>query len=103
MVVRVWKCRSFAQSTRAEHVGEEGRDVVDVEAGVVLVGDDPEVLRQRHLPLAEDGVGDGQDLLRPSLAGVGHVPLAGDGQEQGMDAGRVDGVDGVHARRSRWG
>ena len=60
-------------------------------------GDDQQVLRQRQLPLAEDRVGDGEDLLRPALGGVGHVALAGDGQEQRVDAGRVDGVDGAHA------
>jgi len=43
-----------------QDVAEEGRDVVDVEVGVVLLGGDQEVLGQRHLPLAEDGVGRGQ-------------------------------------------
>ncbi len=66
--------------------------------GVVLARDDQQVLGQRELPLAEEGVGDGQDLLRPAHRGVGHVPFAGDGQEQGVDTGGIDGVDRVDAR-----
>src|SRR5262249_6469737 len=42
-----------------EQVAEEAGDVVDVEGGVVLAGDDEQVLGQRELPLAEDGVGAG--------------------------------------------
>ncbi len=70
---------------------------MDVERGLVLAGDDQQVFGQRELALAQERVGDGQDLLGASHRGVGHVALAGDGQEQGVDAGGVDGVDGVDA------
>ena len=103
MVVRVWKCRSFVQSTALEQVPEEAGNVVNVEARVVFVGRDQEVLRQRKLALAEQGVGDREDFLRPAHCGVGDVALAGDRQEQGMDAGGVDGVNGIERRRRRWG
>ena len=80
-----------------EQVPEEARDVVDVERRVVFARDDQQVLGQRELPLAEDRVGGGQNLLRAPHRRIGHVPLAGDGQKQRMNAGRVDGVDGVDA------
>ena len=96
IVVRVWKWRSFDQSTRRRTWREEGGDVVDVEAGVVLVGDDPEVFRQRELPLAEDRVGGGEDLLGAADGRVGDVAFAGDREEQRVDAGGIHGVDGPH-------
>ena len=107
IVVRVWKCRSVRQSTRSSKWREEARDVVDVERRLVFPGDDQQVLGQRELPLAEQGVGGGQDFLGASHGRVGDVALAGDGQKQGVNAGGVDGVDrvdaGKHARDDRPG
>ncbi len=97
IVVRVWKCRSVRPVDALEKVTEESRDVVDVERRVILAGDDQEVFGQRELALTEQGIGDGQDLLWPSHAGVGDVTFAGDGQEKGMHSGRIDGVNGMDA------
>ncbi len=47
------------------------------------------------------GVGQGEQFPRPRRLGVGHVPLAADGQQQRMHAGRVDGVDRLHAGNDR--
>src|SRR5262249_35619605 len=80
-----------------EQVTEEAGDVVDVEGGVVLAGDDEQVLGQGELPLAEDGVGAGEQLLGKAGGGVGDVALAADGEQEGVDPGSVDGVDGVEA------
>src|SRR5262249_50819364 len=80
-----------------QQVAEEGRDVVDVEFRVVLPGDDEQVLGQRQLPLAQEGVGAGEEFLRPPPLRVRDVALAADGQKEGVDAGGVNGVDGVDA------
>ena len=101
MVVQVWKCRSRPPVHALQQVPEERRNVVNVEVGIVLAGDDEQVLRQRQLPLAEDGVGAGEQLLRPALLGIGNVALAADGQQQRMHAGRIDGVNRVHAGHHR--
>src|SRR5262249_60404669 len=66
----------------------ERLDVVDVEVGDVLAGQDEEVFRQRQLPLAEDGVGDGEQLLRLADGGGGDGALAADRQQQRGGAGR---------------
>ena len=49
-----------------EQVAQERGNVVNVERRIVLARDDQQVLRQRKLPLAEDGVGGREDLLRPA-------------------------------------
>ena len=54
---------------------------------------DQQILGQRQLPLAEDGVGLGQQFLRFALGGIGEVALAADGQQQRMDPGGIDGMD----------
>ena len=69
IVVQVWKCRSVRQSMRSSRCVRKARDVVDVQAGCVFLGDDEQVLGQRQLSLAEDGVGAGQQFLRPAFAG----------------------------------
>lgn len=80
-----------------EQVAEELVDVVDVEFGGVVAGDDEQVFGEAHLALAEDGIGLGQQFHGASGRGVGDVALAADSQKQGMNAGGVDGVDGVDA------
>ncbi len=74
---------------------------MDVELRIVLLGHDQQVLGQRQLPLAEDGVGVGQQFLRFAAAGIRDVALAADRQQQRMHAGRVDRVDRVHAGDDR--
>ena len=84
-----------------QQVPEERRDVVDVESRIVLPGHDQQILGQRKLPLAENGVGAGEQFLRLALLGIGDVALAADGQQQRMDAGRIDGVDRMDAGDDR--
>ena len=97
MVVRVWKCRSVARIEPFQDVPEEGRNIVNIESGVVFASGEEQVLRQRQLPLAEDGVGERQQFLGSVRRRVGHVALAADRQEQRMHAGRIDGMDRVNA------
>ena len=99
IVVRVWKCKSVRQSTRSSKWREETRDVVDVERRLVFARDDQQVLGQRELPLTEQGIGGGQDLLGAPHGRVGHIPLAGDGQKKGVNAGGIDGMHRVDARK----
>ena len=56
--------RSSSRRARAGGAGSAAMSWMS-SVGVVLAGDDQQVLGQRQLPLAEDGVGDGQQLLRP--------------------------------------
>ena len=81
-----------------QHVAEELGHVADVQLRVVLAGDDPQVLGQRQLPVAQQGVGQREQFPRPAALLVGHVALAADGQQQRMHAGRVDRMDRPHAR-----
>ena len=81
-----------------QHVAQEVGHVAHVQLRVVLAGDDPQILRQRQLPVAQQGVGQRQQLPRPTPLLVGHVALAADGQQQRMHAGGIHGVDRPHAR-----
>ena len=51
-----------------QHVAEELGHVAHVQARVVLAGGDPEILGQRHLPVAQQGVGLRQQFPRPARA-----------------------------------
>ncbi len=82
----------------AEHVPKERGDVVHVEPRIVLPGSDPQVLGQRELPLAENRVGRGQQLLRTPALGKRRVTLTANGQQQRMHPGSVDGMHRVQAR-----
>ena len=64
---------------------------------VVFAGHDQQILGQRQLPLAQDGVGRGEQFLRPAPLEVGRVALAADRQQQRMHARRIDGVHRVQA------
>ena len=97
IVVQVWKCRSVVQSTRSSRWRKKAGMSWMSSSGLSSLGDDQQVLGQRHLALAQDGVGLGEQFLRLALGRVGHVALAADGQQQRMHAGGVDRVDGVDA------
>ena len=68
---------------------------------VVLAGDDQQVLGQRQLPLAEDRVGLRQQLLRPAALGDTARSARCRSPEQRMHAGRIDGMDRLHAGQHR--
>ena len=46
-----------------EQVAKKPGHVARAQAGIVVLGDDEQVLGQRELPLAEDGVGLGEQLV----------------------------------------
>jgi len=52
---------------------------------------------QRQLPLAEQGVGLGQQLARLFVGSIGQVAFTADNQQQGMHAGGIDRMNGTHA------
>ena len=66
-------------------------------SGIVLDGHDAQILGQRQLPVAQQGVGQREQFPRLARLLIGDVPLAAQGQQQGMDAGRFHGVDRPHA------
>ena len=93
MVVPVWKCRSRRQSTRSSRCRRKAAMSWRSSCGSSSVGDQ-QVLGQGELPLAEDGVGLGQQFLR--LAARWHrgrsarcrPPAAADGPRRHRRRGR---------------
>ena len=84
-----------------EQVAEEGRYVGGPQCGVVILGDDEEILGQRKLSLSQQRAGLGQQLLRLAARGEGDVALAADGEQERVNAGCVDGVNLAHAGKQR--
>ena len=83
-----------------QQVAEEVGDVADVQVRAVLGGGDAQVLGQRQLAVAQQGVGQGEQFPRPPRVLVGDVAFAADGQQQRMHPGRLDGVDRAAPRGS---
>src|SRR5690606_9548406 len=79
-----------------EDVLDESADVLDIEIRVVLARRDQEILRERALAEAEDGVRDRQELLGDPLA-PWDVALASDREKERMHARGIDRVERVNA------
>jgi hypothetical protein len=64
-----------------EEMAEEERHVGGGQAGMVVLGDDEQVLRQRELSLSQDRIRLREQLLRLAPLGEGDVAFAADGEE----------------------
>ena len=87
-----------------EDVDEVIVDVMGVEVGVVFMSADEEVLGKGACTKAEEGVGEGEDLLGLAFS-IRDIAFGTDGDEKGVNACRVNGVDGFEARdfnRDHW-
>ena len=97
IVVRVWKCRSRVRVDPLQHVPEERRDVVDVEVGSSSFATMNRYFASDSCPCPRIAFASVSSSCGRRVVGVGHVPLAADRQQQRVHAGRIDGVDRVHA------
>ena len=84
-------------------MAEERGDVVDVEAGSSSCATMSRYLASESCPWPRIALAVVSSSCGRAHRGVGHVALAADGQEQRVDAGGVDGVDGVDAGKDRSG
>ncbi len=80
-----------------EQVGEEGGDVMRIQARGITAAHDEEILGQRQLPLSEDRGGLREQFGGPARPLPRHVALAAHGEEQRVDA---RGVDRMHTRHA---
>ncbi len=98
IVVRVWKWRSFSQSTRSSKWRKNRECRRCRGSGRPPSRDDQQVFGQRHLSLSQDRIGGGQDFLGPSDLGVGDVAFARDREQERVDTRCIHCVNGVDAR-----